>query len=161
MNEGVRRGVTRGYVFGLIAATLIFTAALVVMSWGMLGLLFGHGPIVTDGVPLWFGVFTVAVGLVMLGVLLWRQALSLLRGSRAPVWSIVIGAAFGIYLLWCLFGIVGGLQLDETWASLFAIVLAPIWAIGVLVFWLVLARRIYTDRPAPRWPWERHEGESE
>lgn len=161
MNGGVRRGVTRGYVFGLIAATLILAAALVVMSWGLLGLLVGHGPIVTDGVPMWFGIIAILTTLVLLGVLCWRQAISLLRGVKTPVWSGVVLAAFGAYLIWSLLGVAGGLSIDETWVSPFALVLAPVWAICVVVFWLVLARRIYTDRPTPKWPWERREGEGE
>lgn len=157
MNDGVRRGVTRAYVVGLLAATLIVAVALLFVSWGFLGLVLEHGPIVSEGVPYWFGTFTVLGGLAMLAALLWRHALILLRGRKTPVWSIVVGAAFGAYLIWCLLGILGGLSIGELWLSPFAAILALIWALAVLLFWLVLARRVYTDRPAPRWPWERRE----
>lgn len=157
MAEGARRGVTRGYVLGLLGATLVVTAALVVASWGLLGMALGREPIETSEVPLWFGVLSIGLGLGMLGVLLWRQALSLLRGRKSPVWGVVLGAAFGIYLLWGLCGVLVGLTNEETWFSPFAFILMPVWAVAVVLFWLVLARRIYTDRPTPQWPWERRE----
>ncbi|GAA1315921.1 hypothetical protein ACFSWE_01900 [Leucobacter albus] len=157
MVEGAKRGVTRGYVLGLLGATLVVAAALVVASWGLLGFALGREPIETENVPLWFGVLSIGLGLGMLGVMLWRQALSLLRGRKSPVAGIVLGAAFGIYLLWGLAGIAAGLSIRETWLSPFALILMPVWAIAVVVFWLVLARRIYTDRPTPQWPWERRE----
>lgn len=158
MAEGAKRGVTRGYVLGLLGATLVVTAALVVASWGLLGMALGREPIETPDVPLWLGVLGIGIGLGLLGVLLWRQALSLLRGSKSPVAGIVLGAAFGVYLVWNLVGLLAGLPNDETWFSPFAIILMPLWAVAVLLFWLVLARRIYTDRPTPQWPWERREG---
>ena len=157
MGEGVRRTVTRGYVTGLIAATLTLAAALVVASWGLLGVALGREPIESDEVPLWFGVFAIAVGLAALAWLLWRHAIVLLRGRKTPSWGIVIVATFGVYLLWCLAGILGGLSLDETWTSPYAVALAPIWGLSVIIFWGILARRVYTDRPTPQWPWERRE----
>ena len=69
----------------------------------------------------------------------------------------MLGAAFGIYLLWGLCGVLVGLTNEETWFSPFAFILMPVWAVAVVLFWLVLARRIYTDRPTPQWPWERRE----
>ncbi|WP_244301297.1 hypothetical protein [Leucobacter insecticola] len=51
------------------------------------------------------------------------------------------------------------MRIDETWLSPFAAVLAPIWAVAALLFWAILARRVYTDRPTPKWPWERAEGD--
>ena len=157
MGDGVRRGVTRAYVVGLLAAALIVAVALLLVCWGFLGLALEHGPIVSENVPYWFGTLTVLGGLAMLAVLLWRHALILLRGRKTPVWSIVVGAAFGAYLIWCLLGILGGLSIGELWPSPSAATLALVWAVAVLLFWLVLARRVYTDRPAPRWPWERRE----
>ena len=157
MVEGAKRGVTRGYVLGLLGAALVVTAALVVASWGLLGMALSREPVESDGVPLWFGVLSIGLGLALLGVLLWQQALSLLRGRKSPVAGIMIGAGFGAYLLWGLCGIAAGLGTEETWFSPFALVLIPIWIIAVALFWLVLARRIYTDRPTPKWPWERRE----
>lgn len=157
MTDGARRGVTRGYVHGLIAATLVVTSALVLASWGGIGLLVAHGPVTTDEVPLWFGVITIVFALALLAVVLWRHAITLLKGRKMPDWGAVVVAAGLAYLVWCLSGVIAGLSLDETWLSPFAAVLAPIWALGVLLFWAVLARRVYTDRPTPKWPWERSE----
>lgn len=157
MTGSARRGVTRGYVLGLLGATLVVVAALVVAGWGLLGMALGREPIESDGIPFWFGVLGVALGLGLLAALLWRQALSLLRGNKAPAWGIVVGAAFGVYLLWCLSGVLAGLRIEETWLSPFALLLVPVWGGAALSFWYVLARRLYTDRPTPRWPWERRE----
>src|SRR5690606_33613901 len=63
--------------------------------------------------------------------------------------------AVGAYLLWCLGGAIAGLRIEDTWLSPFALALAGCWALCSLAFWGVLARRVYTDRPVPRWPWER------
>ncbi|KIP51969.1 hypothetical protein SD72_12105 [Leucobacter komagatae] len=157
MVEGAKRGVTRGYVLGLLGATLVVAAAIVVASWGLLAMALGREPIETAAVPLWFGVLSIGLGLAMLGVLLWRQAISLLRGRKSPVAGIVLGAAFGVYLIWGLCGVLAGLTIDDTWFSPFALILMPVWGIAVVLFWAVLARRIYTDRPTPKWPWERRE----
>ena len=157
MAEGAKRGVTRGYVLGLLGATLVTTAAIVVASWGLLGMALAREPIETDEVPLWFGVLGIVLGLVLLGALLWRQALSLLRGRKSPVGGLIVVAAFGAYGVWCLWGLVAGLAMEDTWLSPFAFVLMPVWALAVVLFWAVLARRIYTDRPTPQWPWERRE----
>lgn len=157
MVENGQRGVTRAYVLGLLAATLIIAAALVSASWGLLSFVLDSEPVETEGVPLWFGIIAIFVCLGMLGILLWRHAIMLLQGRKTPAWGIVIGAGIGAYFLWCLCGILGGLSVGETWLSPYAALLAPIWVVAVLVFWLVLARRVYTDRPTPRWPWERRE----
>lgn len=141
----------------MLGAALVVTAALVVASWGLIGMALGREPVESDGVPLWFGVLSIGLGLALLGVLLWQQALSLLRGRKSPVAGIMVVAGFGAYLLWGLCGIAVGLGTEETWFSPFALVLIPIWIIAVALFWLVLARRIYTDRPTPKWPWERRE----
>ena len=159
MTEGAKRGVTRGYVLGLLGATLVVAAAIVVAVWGLLGMALGREPIETEDVPLWFGIVSIGLGLALLGALLWQQALSLLRGRKTPVGGIMVGAGLGVYLVWGLCGIAAGLSTGETWFSPFAIVLIPIWVIAVTLFWLVLARRIYTDRPTPQWPWERREGQ--
>lgn len=159
MSSGAKRGVTRGYVLGLLGATLVVAAAFVVASWGLVAMALDRQPIDTPDVPLWFGVLGIGLCLALLGWLLWRQALSLLRGNQAPVWGIVVSAAFGAYLIWGLWGILGGLAVAETWLSPFAWLLVPAWGLSVIVFWLVLARRIYTDRPTPQWPWERREGQ--
>lgn len=156
MNEGARRGVTRGYVGGLTAATLITALALIVASWGMLSLVSGRAPI--EGVaPRWVAPLILGVNLGVFAWGLWQQALILLKGRKTPTWAITISLAGGAYLIWCLGGVLAGLTVSDTWTSWFAALLAPIWGLCSLLFWVVLARRVYTDRPPPRWPWERKE----
>lgn len=150
-----RRGVTRGYVAGLVAALTIVGLALVVASWGLISVLTGLSPIATEGVWILAGELIVLVCLAMLAWGLWRQAIALLRGRRTPPWAHTLAIAVGAYLVWCLGGILFGLDIDETWLSPFALALGLAWALCSLLFWAVLARRVYTDRPTPRWPWER------
>ena len=155
MTEGPRRGVTRGYVAGLALAGVIVAAALLIATWGMLSLAMQRDPISSDGVPRWAAPVLLLLGLALLAAALWQQAIVLLRGRRGPAWGTVITVAGGVYLLWCLGGMLAGLSVDETWVSPFAAALPVIWAAASLLFWSVLARRVYTDRPAPKWPWER------
>jgi hypothetical protein len=159
VTEPSRRGVTRAYVGGLIAAVSVLAVALVIASWGGIGYFTGLEPVMTPGV--WVlaagGLIVLALALLVWG--LWSQALALLRGRRTPplAHTLVLGA--GAYLLWCLGGMLAGLGIEETWLSPFALALALVWALCSLVFWAVLVRRVYTDRPVPRWPWEgRDEG---
>lgn len=139
----------------LVAAVLILAVALTVAVWGFLALMLDHGPVGTSGVSFGAVVLIVAVALVALGWGLWRQALSLLRGHRAPLWGVVVALAGGAYLIWSLGGMAFGLRLAETWVSPFAATLAAVWGVSVVLFWAVLARRLYTDRPVPQWPWEK------
>ena len=157
MFGGVRRRVTRAYVVALIAAALIIAAALVIVTWGTLGLYLGREPVETVGIPLWFGILSIGAALALLASMLWNQAVSLLRGNVKPAWRFVVIGMAGSFLIWCLLGSLMGLSINETWLSPFAGVLAPVWGVVTLAFWAVLARRIYTDRPPPRWPWEKRE----
>lgn len=153
------RGVTRGYVWGLLLATLIIAAALVVVTWGMYSLLSGRPPVETDGVARWVSPVGVVVAIGVLAWGLWQQALVLLRGQRTPSWAYVVVLAGLAYLVWCFIGMLGGLSISETWLSPYALLLAPIWAISSLIFWAVLARRVYTNRSTPKWPWEDREND--
>ncbi len=155
MNSGSRRDVTRGYVGGLILAAVIVAAALLIATWGLLALTLQRDPVSSDGVPRWVAPILVLVVLALLGGAMWQQALVLLRGRKTPAWGLLVAIAGGAYLLWCLGGALAGLSLDETWVSPFAATLAPVCALAFLLFWAVLARRVYTDRPVPKWPWER------
>ncbi|WP_449281762.1 hypothetical protein [Leucobacter sp.] len=155
MSSGSRREVTRGYVGGLILAAVIVAAALLIASWGLLALTLQRDPISSDGVPRWVAPVLVLVVLALLGATMWQQALVLLRGRKSPAWGLLIAIAGGAYLLWCLGGTLAGLSIDETWVSPFAALLAPVCGLASLLFWAVLARRVYTDRPVPKWPWER------
>lgn len=157
MTSGSRHGVTRGYVGGLILAAVTVAIALLVATWGVLSLSSGLEPVSSDAVPRWAAPILVVAAVLALGAVLWQQALILLRGQRAPAWGLIIAAALGAYLVWCLGGILAGMSIDETWVSPFAAALIPIWGIAALLFWAVLARRVYTDRATPKWPWERTE----
>lgn len=157
MNSGPRRGVTRGYVGALILAAVIVATALVVSGWGMMALLMQRDPVSSEDVPRWAGPALVVVALAVLAISLWLQALALLRGLRSPAWGRIFVTAMSAYLLWCVLGVLAGMSIDETWISPFAAVLPVIWALCAIAFWAVLARRVYTDRPPPRWPWERAE----
>ncbi|MBK0419552.1 hypothetical protein JD276_10950 [Leucobacter sp. CSA1] len=157
MTGPARRGVTRGYVAGLIFAAVIVAAALTVAVWGLLSLGLGIDPVSTRDRPRWVAPVVVAAALGLLAWLLWLQALSLLRGRRTPHWGATLAAAAVAYLLWCLVGFAVGLGGAETWASPFAWSLVPIWATASLLFWAVLARRVYSDRGVPKWPWERED----
>lgn len=157
MNEGARRGVTRGYVGALIVATVVVAAALTVASWGLLSLALQRSPVLTDGVSVWVAPLLVIILLAGLAWALWNQAVTLLKGRRQPQWGSILVAAIGAYLVWCLGGQLAGMQLVDTWLSPFSVALVVIWAVSALIFWAVLSRRVYTDRPPPRWPWERDE----
>ncbi|MFA5606936.1 MAG: hypothetical protein WDA07_07085 [Leucobacter sp.] len=157
MSEGARRGVTRGYVGALIAATGVVAAALTVASWGILSLALQRSPVLTEGVPVWVAPVFVIVLLAGLAWALWNQAVTLLKGRRQPQWGSIFVVAIGAYLVWCLGGVLAGMQLLDTWLSPFSAALVVIWAVSALIFWAVLSRRVYTDRPPPRWPWERDE----
>lgn len=155
MNLGSRRDVTRGYVGGLTLAAVIVAAALLIATWGLLALTLQRDPVSSDGVPRWVAPVILILVLALLGCTMWQQALVLLRGRKAPAWGLVVAIAVGSYLLWCLGGTLAGLSIDETWVSPFAATLVPICGVASLLFWAVLARRVYTDRPVPKWPWER------
>jgi hypothetical protein len=155
VNQSHRRGVTRGYVGGLIAAVAIVALALVIAAWGGLSLLLDSEPVTTPGIALSVGPLIILVLLALLVWILWAQSLVLLGGKRSPSWPHILLAAGSAYLLWCLGGMLGGLTIEETWMSPFAAAIAVVWGIAAVLCWSVLARRVYTDRPVPQWPWER------
>jgi len=154
-----RRGVTRGYVGGLIAAITALAVAVIIASWGMISYLGGVEPITSAGVSAMAGEILVAGAIILLVIGLWRQAVVLLRGRRTPPWAHTIVIAFGAYLIWSLGGLGFGLGISETWLSPFAFVLLVVWLLASLAFWSVLARRVFTDRPVPTWPWEKRDGD--
>lgn len=157
MTEGPRRGVTRGYVGALILATLVFSAALVVATWGLLALGLNRDPVATPGVSKAAGPVLLTIALGALAWVLWKQAIELLRGQRRPSWTHIITGVGAVYLIWSLGGMLVGMSLEDTWLSPFSATAAAIWAVASLLFWAILTRRLYTDRPVPQWPWERKE----
>lgn len=157
MTQGAPRRVTRGYAVTLVIAACMVAVALLVASWGALTLFSGRDP-VTSRVGFWVAPLIVVLALAALGAGLWQQTLVLLRGRRRPLWSLLVTLGGGAYLLWCLLGMALGMSISDTWLSPFAAVLPIIWALVTLLFWAVLARRVYTDRPTPSWPWEKQSG---
>ena len=155
MTESHRRGVTRAYVAGLVFAVAVIALAVLVAVWGALALYGGGGPVTTLNVPLFVAPVIVLCTLLLLAWGLWSQSLVLLRGKQTPSLAHAIAIAVGAYLVWCLAGVLVGLSLTETWLSWYALSLAVIWGLASLLCWAVLARRVYTDRPTPQWPWER------
>lgn len=155
MAESHRRKVTRGYVWGLIFAVVIVCIALLIASWGGLSLATGRGPISTPGIGLGIAAMIVVVAIAALVWGLWSQSILLLRGNRTPPWAHIALLGVGGYLLWCLGGVLVGLTIQDTWLSLYPAALGVMWAVGSLLCWAVLARRVYTDRPTPQWPWEK------
>ncbi|GAA1608034.1 hypothetical protein [Leucobacter chromiireducens] len=159
MSDGPRRGVTRGYVGALILAAVIVCVALLIAAWGGLTLALSRPPVATESVPVWAAPLVLFLALGMLAAALWGQALTLLRGRRSPAWGQLIAVAAGAYLLWGLGGSLAGMDQGDAWFSPFGGIIPIIWLLAQLLFWAVLARRVYTDRPPPRWPWERAEDE--
>ena len=133
MSTGSRRGVTRGYVWGLICATLVIAVALVVASWGLITLFTDRLPVQTPGVPMTVASILIIVALGLLAWGLWLQALELLRGLRTPPWAHTLTLAGGAYLVWSLGGLLAGLSVDDTWVSPFALTLALVWAVASLL----------------------------
>lgn len=157
MSGGPRRGVTRGYVGALILAAAIVAAALLIAAWGTLSLLLDRDPVSSPEVSRLVGPALVFLALGMLAGSLWLQSLILLRGQRGPAWGHIIGTAGAAYLLWSGGGFLAGMTLEETILSPFGAAIPVIWLVVGLLYWAVLMRRVYTDRPPPRWPWERDE----
>lgn len=155
MTPEPRHRVTRGYVGMLIFAVVTVAVALTVAGWGLLALGISADPVSTAGRPRWGGPLAIVLALVLLAWTLWRQALAILRGRRAPAWGYWALAGGGAYVLWSLVGSLLGLPSSETWGSPFALILVPIWVVASLGFWALLVRRVFTDRGRPRWPWER------
>jgi hypothetical protein len=154
MISGPRRGVTRSYVGGLMSAALVAALAGLVASWGLLTWGMGRDPLVSADAPFWVAPLIIFVALTLLAAALWQQALILLRGKSGPAWEWMVTVALGAYLLWCLACWGFGFSVEDTWLSPFAALLAAVWGLSSLAFWVVLVRRVYTDRPTPRWPWE-------
>lgn len=154
MTSGHRRSVTRSYVWGLIFAVVILAFALMLLAWAGIALATGGAPVSSPGIS--FGAAPVAVllCLALLVWVLWAQSLVLLRGMRMAPWGHLLLVSLGSYLVWSLVGILTGLSIAETWLSPYALALALSWAFASLLCWALLMRRVYTDRPAPRWPWE-------
>lgn len=154
MTAAAPRRVTRGYVGGLIAAVCVLAAALVIGGWGGITYFTGVLPVETPNIWVLAAEVIVLLALAGLAWALWHQALVLLRGRRTPSWAHVVLVGTGVYVFWSIVATFFGMSIEETWLSPFALVLAIAWALASIIFWAILARRVYTDRPTPKWPWE-------
>lgn len=155
MADGQLRRVTRAYVWGLIIATAVLAIALLVASWGIIALASDTLPITTENMAIGVAILIVFLALAALIWGLWRQALELLRGKKSPSWSHIVVIGVAGYAIWSVVGVIVGLSLQETFLSWYAISLGIIWGLCSVMFWALLARRVYTDRRVPQWPWER------
>lgn len=148
--------VTRGYALGLVAADVILACAVLIAAWGMVSLATGRIPVESDvSIAAAPTIIIIALGLMYWS--LWLQTLEILRGQRRVQWTQALILAGGAYLIWCLGGIAVGMDVSETWLSPYALILAIIWGLAPIPLWLILFRRIYSDRGRPLWPWEKHD----
>jgi len=133
----------------------IIAVALLVATWGALAWKTDGGPVSTPGIPLQVAPLIVIVAVGGLAWGLWSQSLVLLRGRKSPSLTHTLIIAVGGYLIWCLLGLLAGFSIADTWLSWYSLTLALIWGFSSLLCWALLARRVYTERPTPQWPWER------
>ena len=155
VSSGSGRGVTRGYVFGLVGAAVVGAFALLLALWGLLAWATDREPISTPGVGLGAASVMFVCCLLLLAWGTWAQSILLLRGRRTPSWAHIITVGLGAYLIWCVVGLAFGLHVEDSWASPFAGLIAMVWALAAFTAWAVLVRRVFTDRPVPKWPWEK------
>lgn len=155
-----RRGVTRSYVYALIAACVFLALSFLVAVWGLTSVLLLRFPVETS-ISRFIGPGIIALTLALLAWSMWQQSLDLLRGNTAVPAVRLVTTAVTVYLVWSLLGMLAGMAVTETWLSVYAFELAVIYALAQLTCWWLLLRRVYTDRPTPQWPWEKDEHERE
>jgi len=155
-NPVPRRKVTRAFVLALAAMVSIFGLALLVASWGLSALLFGSKPVAGD-VAFFVAPTIILLALATLFWVLWRVALAVLRGRTALPWGAALIAAVSAYFLWGIIGTLAGFTLSEAWFSIYVLELEVVWLLTVFIFWAVLSRQVFTERPTPKWPWEERE----
>lgn len=143
-------------MWSLVYASVFTAISLVVAGWGLTALGTGTHP-VESPISEWVAPVIVAVCAALTLWTLWQQSLQLLRGDRTLPLGWAVTAGLGSYLIWCVFGSLAGMTVQETWLSWYAWELVPAMAVVNLLCWLVLFRRVYTDRPTPQWPWEKRE----
>lgn len=158
MNQRPPHRVTRGYVLALIAADAIFACSVLIAAWGILALTLDINPVTSD-VPMVAAPVIILIAVALLIWSLWVQALEILRGRRTIQWTQSVILAGASYLVWCLGGLTVGMDVSETWLSPFALVLAIVWGLAPVPVWLILFRRLYSDRGRPLWPWEKKQSD--
>lgn len=151
-----RRKVTKAFVLGLAAMASLFGLAVMVAAWGLIALATNTKPVESQ-VPFFVAPLIVIVAVGELYWMLWMIALRTLRGNCAPPWALAALGSAGSVLIWAIGGSLAGFTLSEALLSLFVLVLALAWFVAAMLFWLLLARQVFTERPTPLWPWERKE----
>lgn len=151
-----RRKVTRAFVLTLAAFTTVFGISLVIAVWGLEALLTNSKPIEAD-LPFFVApvMFLPEIGLLFF--MLWRAALVTLRGRSGPPWTQMLLVGLSAYFIWAILGSLLGFSLRDAWLSVYVVSLVLIWMFSAFVFWMLLARQVFTERPAPMWPWEERE----
>lgn len=157
MNSPVqRRKVTRSFVLSLASLTTFFALAVLMATWGLVAFGLGVMP-VTSEIPNFVTPIIIVLALAELFWMLWIIALALLRGRAEPPWLLALATGLLAYITWGGIGLIAGFTVSEAWLSVDAITLPVIWIISALLFWLLLARQVFTTRPRPLWPWEKRE----
>lgn len=153
----MRRGVTRGQTWVILAGVVVAAVATVITSWAFLSLFGDLSPVATAGIApaIGPGIIVMCAGLLLW--VLWGQTLVLLRGDSRVPWGSAVVSAGGSYLVWCMLGMAVGMSVSDTWLSPFAVVLACVWACAVLMGWAVMCSRISAAPGRLVWPWERAE----
>lgn len=151
-----RRKVTRAFVLTLAVFTTVLALSLVIAAWGLEALATGSKPIESD-LPFIVAPIMFLPEIALLFFLLWRVAIAMLRGRSGPPWTYMVLVGLAAYLIWAVLGTVFGFSLRDAWLSVYVLSLVLAWMLGVFIFWVLLARQVFTDRPAPMWPWERKE----
>lgn len=151
-----RRKVTKAFVLGLAAMTSLFGLAVLVAAWGLLALATDTKPVESQ-VPFFVAPLIVFGALGELCWMLWLVALRTLRGNAAPPWGLAFLTSAGAVVVWAVIGFLAGFSVSEALLGFYVLILAASWFLAAMLFWLLLARQVFTDRPTPMWPWERKE----
>lgn len=151
-----RRRVTRAFVLTLAAFVTLFALSVLVAAWGLESLALGTKPVESD-IPFQVAPLIISLAVLELYWLLWRFALSLLRGAARHPWWFACVAGGAAYLTFGVFGLIAGFTPREALVGVYPFTLFLSWFIAVPVFFALLSRQVFTERPAPVWPWERRE----
>jgi hypothetical protein len=148
--------VTKAFVLGLAAMATLFGLAVLVAAWGLLALATDTKPVESQ-VPFFVAPLILVIALAELYGMLWLIALRALRGNSAPPWGLAFLASAGAVVVWAVIGFLAGFSVAEAFLGFYVLALAASWFLAAMLFWLLLARQVFTDRPTPLWPWERNE----
>ncbi|WGD36763.1 hypothetical protein [Lysinibacter sp. HNR] len=135
----------------------VLAGALTIATWGFIALFTASDPIETADISLVVGPLSIVLALVVMFLSMFRIGKSLQHGHSRLPWSLILLAGIGAYLVAAIVFFAVGLPPHESFYSAFLLALLPIGWLCALCYWAMVARRIYTDRGRPRWPWENPE----